>query len=186
MYHPWNVSIFCPGGIYLLKVNNRNTRTRCKICSNLILKTPERRLLLTLNIFYTCFSVSIVNFEHVIAGWVLIILKSELFLDISKPFDKVWHIDHICKLKMAYRVTMKTIIDFLSFRKQRVVLNGQVSQWSSIEAGVPRGFILGPLLFLIYINDLSDDLSTNAKRFANGTSFFFFAVHDINTSAINN
>ena len=78
---------------------------------------------------------------------------------------------------------MNTIIDFLSFRKQRVVLNGQVSQWTSIEGGVPEGSILGPLLFFIYINDLSDDLSTNAKLFAGDTSLFS-VVRDINTSAI--
>ena len=78
---------------------------------------------------------------------------------------------------------MNTIIDFLSFRKQRVVLNGQVSQWTNIEAGVSQGSILGRLLFLIYINDLSDDLSTNAKLFADDTSLFS-VVRDINTSAV--
>ena len=67
-------------GIYLLKVNNRNTRTRCKICSKLTIKSPKRHqndaiglvlvcLLLTLNILHTYSIVSIVNFEHVIAGW---------------------------------------------------------------------------------------------------------------------
>ena len=63
-------------GIYLSKVNNGNTRTRCEICSNLTVKIPERRQLrlfgvLTFNIFHTFFSVSIVNFEHVIAGWAM-------------------------------------------------------------------------------------------------------------------
>ena len=77
---------------------------------------------------------------------------------------------------------LNTIIDFLSFRKQRVVLNGQISQWTNIEAGVPQGSILGPLLFLIYINDLSDDLSTNAKLSADDTSLFS-VVRDINNSA---
>ena len=75
-----------------------------------------------------------------------------------------------------------TIIDFLSFRKQCVVLNGQVYQWTSIEAGVPQGSILGLLLFFISINDLSDDLSTKAKLFADNTSLFF-VVYNINTSA---
>ena len=74
---------------------------------------------------------------------------------------------------------MNTIIDFLSFRKQRVVLNKKVSKWTSIEAGVSQGSILGPLLFLIYINNLSDDLSTNAKLFADNTSLFSI-VRDIN------
>ena len=64
------------------------------------------------------------------------------------------------------------ITDFLNFRKQRVVLNGQCSSWTVIEAGVPEGSIIGPLLFLIYINDLSDDVTTNVKLFADDTSFF--------------
>ena len=50
--------------IYLLKVNYINTRTRCEICSKLIVKTPERRTYLT-----PCSSVSIVNFKYVITGW---------------------------------------------------------------------------------------------------------------------
>ena len=67
---------------------------------------------------------------------------------------------------------MNIITDFFSFRKQPVVLNGKASPWASIEAGVPQGSILGPLLFLIYINDLSDDLSITAKLFPDGTSLF--------------
>ena len=106
------------------------------------------------------------------------------FLDISKAFDKVWHKGPIYELKQngISGSILNTIIDFLSFRKQRVALNGQVSQWTSIEVGVPQGSILGPLLFLIYINDLYDDLSTNPKLFASDT-FLFSIVHDINTSA---
>ena len=79
---------------------------------------------------------------------------------------------------------LDTITDFLNSRKQRVALNGQFSSWTSIEAGVPQGSILGPLLFLIYINDLSDDLITNAKLFADDTSLFS-VVHDVNTSTNN-
>ena len=71
------------------------------------------------------------------------------------------------------------ITDFLNFRKQRVVLNGQYSSWTSIEAGVPQGSILGPLLFSIYINNLSDDLTTNVKLFADDTSLFS-VVHNMN------
>ena len=115
----------------------------------------------------------------------VIILKSELFfLDISKAFDKVWHKGLIYKLKQngISGNVLNTIIDFLSFRKQRVVLNGQVSQWTNIEAGVSQGSILELLFLLIYINDLSDDLSTNAKIFAGDTSLFS-VVCDIRTSA---
>ena len=63
-------------------------------------------------------------------------------------------------------------IDFLRNRKQRVVLNGQSSSWASMNAGVPEGSILGPLLFLICINDLSDNVQCNPKLFADDTSLF--------------
>ena len=77
---------------------------------------------------------------------------------------------------------LNIITDFLSFRKQEIVLNGQASPWASTEAGVLQGSILAPLLFLIYINDLSDDLSTTAKLFAEDTSLFS-VVQNVNTSA---
>ena len=77
---------------------------------------------------------------------------------------------------------LETLTDFLKSRKQRVVLNGQNSSWANVEAGVPQGSILGPLLFSIYINDLPDNLSTNVKLFADDTSLFS-VVHDITTSS---
>ena len=61
-------------------------------------------------------------------------------------------------------------------------MNGQHSSWANVEAGVPQGSMLGPLLFLIYINDLPDNLSTNVKVFADDTSLFS-VVHDITTSS---
>ena len=67
-------------------------------------------------------------------------------------------------------------------RKQRVVLNGQHSSWTNVEAGVPQGSILGPLFFLIYINDLSDGLTANPKLFADDTSLFS-VVHNTNSTA---
>ena len=77
---------------------------------------------------------------------------------------------------------LNVITDFLYQRKQRVVLNGQHSSWTNIEAGVPQGSILGPLFFLIYINDLSDGLTSNPKLFADDTSLFS-VIHNINSTA---
>ena len=64
---------------------------------------------------------------------------------------------------------------------QRVVLNGQTSNWADINAGVPQGSVLGPLLFLIYINDLPHGLKSNLKLFADDTSIFSI-VNDTNVS----
>ena len=97
-----------------------------------------------------------------------------VFLDISKAFGKVWHNGLIYKLKQngVAGDLLDTLTNFLKERKQRVVLNGQYSTWTNVEAGVPQGSILGPLLFLIYINDLPENLVSNPKLFANDTSFF--------------
>ena len=76
----------------------------------------------------------------------------------------------------------KSVSDFLKDRTQRVTLNGQVSLSAGVNAGVPQGSILGPLLLLIYINDLADDLSSNAKLFADDKSLFS-VIRDVDTFA---
>ena len=107
-----------------------------------------------------------------------------VFLDISEAFDKVWHeglIYKICLMGISGNL-LKLIKSFLDDRYQRVVLNGQTSNWSEIKAGVPQGSILGPLFFLIYINDLSKNLSSSVKLFADDTSLFS-VVHNRETSS---
>ena len=76
---------------------------------------------------------------------------------------------------------MKLIKYYLSNRKQRVVLNGVQSAWEPILSGVPQGSVLGPLLFLIYINDLTDGISSNIKLFADDASLFI-KVTDIDAA----
>ena len=107
-----------------------------------------------------------------------------VFLDISKAFDKVWHEGILFKLKSngVNGKLLALIKSFLNSRQQRVVLNGQCSSWVDITAGVPQGSILGPLLFLIYINDISQNLESKVKLFADDTSLFS-VVNDPNISA---
>ena len=84
----------------------------------------------------------------------------DVFLDLSKAFDKVWHEGLLYKIKNngINGNALQLIESFLHNRRQRVVLNGQSSSWLSIRTGVPQGSVLGPLFFLIYINDLPEGL----------------------------
>ena len=98
-------------------------------------------------------------------------VRGVFFLDISKAFDKVWKNGLIYELKLN-RIAgelLDTLTNFLKERKQRVVLNGQYTTWTNVKAGVPQGSIFGPSLFLIYINDLPENLVSNPKLFANDT-----------------
>ena len=97
-----------------------------------------------------------------------------VFLDISKAFDKVWHKGIIFKLK-CNGISGNLLLffeNYLSNRYQRVVLNGIESNWKGLHAGVPQGSVLGPLLFLVYINDLTDNISSDMRLFADDSSLF--------------
>ena len=89
------------------------------------------------------------------------------------------------KLEVFSWIYLKTSIksDFLRKRKQTVTLNNQSSLWINVNAGVLQESVLGSLLFLIYVNDLPDGLSSNSKLSPDDTSLFS-VVHDINTFAI--
>ena len=95
-------------------------------------------------------------------------------LDISKAFDKVWHSGLLHKLQ-SYGVKgplLDIIASFLSNRKIKVVLDGAASSIYSINSGVPQGSILGPILFLIFINDLPDSVLSSLAIFADDTSLY--------------
>ena len=107
-----------------------------------------------------------------------------IFCDISKAFDRVWHKGLLFKLKNVgiSGCLLQWLSSYLSGRKQRVVIPGASSDWAYIQAGVPQGSILGPLLFLLYINDIVVNINANVKLFADDTSLYLI-VDDPNETA---
>ena len=105
-----------------------------------------------------------------------------VFLDISRAFDRVWHPGLIFKLRQIgiEGQAIQIIEDFLNNREQRVVIDGQVSDWAPIAAGVPQGSILGPLLFLVYINDITEVVTSDIQIFADDT--FIHRTADSNST----
>ena len=97
-----------------------------------------------------------------------------VFLDISKGFDKVWHEGLLYKLKQngVSGNLLNLLVSYLHNRKQRVALNGFFSEYTNTESGVPQGSVLGPLLFLVYINDLQNDVSSTVNFFADDTMLY--------------
>ena len=96
-------------------------------------------------------------------------------LDMSKAFNRVWHAGLLHKLK-SYRISGQIfglISSFLSNRWLRVVLDGNSSREHPVNAGVPQGSILGPTLFLLYINDLPDEVICNIAIYADDTTLYF-------------
>ena len=107
-----------------------------------------------------------------------------IFCDISKAFDCVWHAGLIHKLKSAgiSGNLLSWSTNYLTGRKQRVVMSGVQSAWNFISAGVPQGSLLGPLLFLLFINDIVHDIGSSIRLFADDTSLYII-VEDPNVAA---
>ena len=113
-----------------------------------------------------------------------------VFCDISKAFDRVWHTGLLAKLSRV-GITgnlLKWFENYLSNREQRVVINGQSSEWKHIKAGVPQGSVLGPLLFLIFINDITNEVqSSEVRLFADDTILYVIADNPTESvDALNN
>ena len=79
-----------------------------------------------------------------------------VFCDISKAFDRVWHKGLLFKLRTigCSDSIVNWFLNYLSNRRQRVVKNGQATDWASVLAEVPKGYTLGPRLFLFFINGI--------------------------------
>ena len=102
-----------------------------------------------------------------------------VFFDISKAFDRVWHKGLLFKIEsLGIKGNLLLWVkSYLSGRKQRVVINGKQSTVLELKAGVPQGSILGPLFFLIFINDIVNDIGCRIKLFADDTSLYIIIEH---------
>ena len=96
-----------------------------------------------------------------------------VFCDVSKAFDRVWHKGLIFKLKQ--HGIDGEFLKWITERQQKVIMRGCISSPKPINAGVPQGSVLGPLLFLIYVNDIADSLLSLTRLFADDSSLFYSA-----------
>ena len=115
-----------------------------------------------------------------------------VYLDFQKAFDKMPHQRLLLKLK-AHGIgndVINWIEKWLTHRRQRVIVDGEISNWKSVQSGVPQGSKLGPILFLIYIyiyiyiNDLEDDISTKVLKFADDTKVFRKVTNDTDKQSL--
>jgi hypothetical protein len=101
------------------------------------------------------------------------------YLDFSKAFDSVPH-ERLLRKVEAHGIrgeTLQWLRNFLSGRKQRVQVNGKMSDWNPVTSGIPQGSVLGPTLFVIFINDLPLAVSGHTKIFADDTKLY----HQVNS-----
>ena len=97
-----------------------------------------------------------------------------IFLDFKKAFDFVSHCPMMKRLSV-YGICgnlLRRISNFIQHRQQRVVITGVCSDWINVKSGVPQGSVLGPLLFLLYVNDIPDTISCSLKLFADDVKIY--------------
>ena len=109
-----------------------------------------------------------------------------LYLDFSKAFDKVPHQRLISKLRShgIGRTIARWISEWLKDRKQRVTIQGKKSSWLSVTSGVPQGSVLGPTLFIMYINDIDNNITSGLLKFADDTKIYGPVASDEEISII--
>ncbi len=103
-----------------------------------------------------------------------------VYHDFQKVFDKIIHSKLMFKVKQLW-INGKVhnwIKNWLSDRKQGVVISGIALDWASVTDGVPQGFVLGPVLFIIYINDINNRLNSFISKFADDTKIGSSIVDD--------
>ena len=179
----WSLANICP----LFKKSDRSlpcnyrpvslTCVPCKLlehilCSNIMAHLDEHKLLSDRQHAFRKGHSCETQLTTVINDWAKILDNrgqvDTFILDFEKAFDTPPH--ELLKSKLfSYGIggkTLKWIDSFLCFRQQRVVVNGVKSDWAPVLSGVPQGTVLGPLFFSLYINDISSDIESEIRLFA--------------------
>ena len=114
---------------------------------------------------------NLIEFYHkILSNYDNKIASDIIYLDLKKAFDRVSHKYLLIKLQSyGMKNLCNWVGDWLSHRRQRVALNGIMSDWMPVTSGVPQGSVLGPVLFLIYINDVGDNMTSFVSKFADDT-----------------
>ena len=96
-----------------------------------------------------------------------------IYIDFAKAFDSVLH--EIAGKAKGYGIRgdiLEWIRLFIKVRRQRVVVNGKKSSWRDVKSGVPQGSVIGPLLFLLFINVMPNEIKCNIRLFADDANIF--------------
>ena len=122
------------------------------------------------------------------AGWAKKKISHACFLDISAAFDAVWHNALLAKLKQINikGKSLDLLKSYLNNRKAKTVVDGAESSEQPVDAGVPQGSRLGPLLFILFINDIIDDLESTPHVFADDTTLITTGDNALETSNLLN
>ena len=98
------------------------------------------------------------------------------WVDDGSPVDVLYYLHIRVLLKLKAHGLDNDAINWIEKwfiqRRQRVIVNSEISNWKSVLSGVPQGSVLGPIFFLIYVNDLEDDISSKVLKFADDTKIF--------------
>ena len=169
-----------PDYLYRLPMNDYRNYYRCMpckllehiVCSNIMAHLDEHKLLSDRQHAFRKKHSCETQLITVTDDWAKILDKGgqvDIFiLDFEKAFGTLPHELLKCKL-YGYGIggkTLKWIDSFLCDRQQHVMVNGVKSDWAPVLSGVPQGTVLGPLLFSLYINDITEDIDSELRLFA--------------------